>query len=224
MPLFFLFLMILPLWSCQAQDLKAYPLILEDIAQTQDSLQQAYLTADSTRQDSILLFTRDFLIQTMTQQIFPTWYGTPWDFNGTTRTPQKGQIACGYFVTNTLTDLGFDIPRVKWAQSASEVFIKQLAFGNIQRFYNKPMATIKAALQTSGNGLYLVGLDNHTGFVWVEDDKILFIHADYYNPERGVVAQPLLDQSPLTDSLYRVFGKLFSDKMLVHWLEDTLIP
>ena len=37
------------------------------------------------------------------------WIGTVWDFNGVTRTPKQGAIACGYFVTNVLTDLGFKI-------------------------------------------------------------------------------------------------------------------
>lgn len=37
------------------------------------------------------------------------WQGTPWTFNGTTNTPQKGSIACGYFVTNVLMNYGFKI-------------------------------------------------------------------------------------------------------------------
>ena len=55
------------------------------------------------------------------------WIGTKWDFNGTTRTPKKGNIACGYFVTNVLSDFGFEIKRIYLAQQASSVMIKQLS-------------------------------------------------------------------------------------------------
>lgn len=40
-------------------------------------------------------------VRQITQKVFPYWYGTKWDFNGTTEMPQEGSIACGYFVTTT---------------------------------------------------------------------------------------------------------------------------
>ena len=177
-----------------------------------------YSESDSIGQDSIISIARDYLINTMTKEVFPCWYGTKWDFNGTTRTPQKGKISCGYFVTNILTDVGFNIPRVKWAQSASEVFIKKLSFGNIDRFSNKSISTIEKYLRKSGNGLYIVGLDCHTGFVFVDNDEIRFIHADYYEPEIGVVSEKIDSHSPIADSKYRVFGKLMSDEMVLNWI------
>ena len=49
---------------------------------------------------------------------FEHWKGTPWDFNGTTRIPGQGTIACGYFVTTALQDAGFDLPRYRCGQMA----------------------------------------------------------------------------------------------------------
>lgn len=197
---------------------KDYSQFLEDIISSRDSLNKVYSAADSSKKSSIITYAREYLISKMSQELFPYWYGTPWDFNGTTRQPQKGKIACGYFVTNILTDVGFKIPRIEWAQSASEVFIKKLAFGNMNRFSNKPISEIKTFLKKSGNGLYLVGLDQHTGFVFVQDDLIRFIHADYYEPEIGVVSEEIDSNSPIANSAYRVFGKLMSVEMMINWI------
>eukprot|EP01034_Spumella_vulgaris_P002667 gene2667-3457_t len=67
---------------------------------------------------------RKYFFTLIHEHIPKYWGGTPWDFNGTTRTPKQGQIACGYFITNTLVDLGFPIDRVNLAQAASSVLIK----------------------------------------------------------------------------------------------------
>lgn len=123
-------------FSLFGQGQNRYPSIIKEIIEKRDSLMLQYSESDSMGQDSIIVMAKDYLISRMTEEIFPSWYGTKWDFNGTTRIPQEGRIACGYFITNILTDVGFNIPRVKWAQSASEVFIKKLSFGNINRFYN----------------------------------------------------------------------------------------
>jgi len=85
----------------------------------------------------VIRFSQAFLIQTITEKIFPCWYNTPCDFKGTTQQPGKGRIACGYFVTTVLRDAGFLIPRVKWAQFAPESMIHALALSaKWGRIYN----------------------------------------------------------------------------------------
>ncbi len=196
---------------------------IKAINKEQKIFQQLYKGATTENKKHLVLSTREFLTTTLTEKVFPQWYGTPWDFNGTSRTPKEGTIACGYFVTNVLSDLGFRIPRIKWAQSASEVFIKKLSFGAIDRFQGKTIQTIKEYLLNEGDGIYLVGLDNHTGFVSVLEEEICFIHADYYESETGVKSQDIEANSPLTNSQYRVFGKLFQDELLQKWLENEPI-
>lgn len=147
------------------------------------------------------------------------WYGTPWDFNGTTQIPQQGTIACGYFVNTILRDLGFKIPRVYWSQQASEYFIKKLCLEkDIKRFNKAPLDDIINYLKQEGEGLYLVGLDCHVGFILYKNSTIKFIHSSYYKPEIGVISEPLKGYNPFYHSNYKVIGKLFGQQMLENWI------
>jgi len=173
--------------------------------------------ANQISKDTIVSDARRFIFSMLTKEFFPHWYGTPWNFYGSTRTPKKGNIACGYFITTVLTDVGFDIPLTKWAQSASEIFIKKLT-PNCFKFSNKPISEIRKHLLNQGNGLYLVGLDCHTGFIVVRDSTIKFVHASYYKPEIGVMSEDIDTWNPFRDSHYRVIGKLLTNEMIVNWI------
>ena len=118
----------------------SYAQFVRNIELKRSEFNELYNNTGSQHQDSILELAREYLFNIAVNELFPYWYGTKWDFNGTTRVPGEGFIACGYFVTNTLTDMGFIIPRVKWAQSASEVFIKKLSC-TVKRFSNVPVST-----------------------------------------------------------------------------------
>lgn len=216
----------IPIFSGTAQVTnvaKAYTKLVEEIDLNRVVFSQKYTSSNTVQKDTIIKEAREYLVNTMATRLFPYWYGTKWDFNGMTRIPQKGKIACGYFVTNILTDVGFRIPRIKWAQSASEVFIKKLAKNNLKRFSNQSIDTVENYLINAGNGLYLVGLDAHTGFIYVHEKEVRFIHADYYEPEKGVVSEKLDSHSPINDSSYRIFGKLMSDEMMLQWLKQEFI-
>ena len=210
--------------SCSGQiEKKKYSTLIQDISNKRTEFKIAYTRSNSTQKNLVLRQVKSFLNTTISKDIFPHWYGTKWNFNGASRIPKKGSIACGYFVTNTLTDIGFNIPRVKWAQSASEVFIKELAPNNIKRFSNKTISEIEKYLLTSGDGIYLVGLDMHVGFIIVQDDKINFVHSNYYQPEIGVMSENINSRNPLRDSKYRIIGKLMSDEMIIAWLYNYSI-
>lgn len=202
---------------------KEYALFIKEIIVKRDSFRTKYKEANSEEKAAVIIKARKYLINSIGTELFPYWYGTKWDFNGTTRIPKKGKIACGYFITNILTDVGFNIPRVKWAQSASEVFIKKLANKQVKRFRNKSITEVEEYLVSSGSGLYVVGLDSHTGFIHVNKDEVRFVHADYYEPEKGVVSEKLNSYSPIAHSKYRVIGKLMSDEMIVSWIKKTKI-
>ncbi|SNR16861.1 hypothetical protein [Tenacibaculum jejuense] len=202
---------------------KEYVAFIKEILSKRNTFKQEYIASSPEEKKIILQKARLYLVSSIGTELFPYWYGTKWDFNGTTRIPKQGKIACGYFITNILTDVGFDIPRVKWAQSASEVFIKRLAKNKIKRFVNKPIENIEKYLVNSGDGLYLVGLDSHTGFIYVNKNKVRFIHADYYEPEKGVVSEKLNSYSPIAYSKYRVIGKLMSDEMIESWIMNKRI-
>lgn len=157
---------------------------------------------------------------TMLKRVFPYWYGTSWDFTGTTETPRKGHIACGYFVTTTLQHAGVKLHRVKLAQCASEEMIRQLvAKENIHYLSQLSMEVFVNKLKHYGNGLYIIGLDNHTGFIWIDDNEASFIHASGWFP-REVVKEALISSSVIQKSAYRVVGKISDDEaFLNNWVK-----
>jgi hypothetical protein len=158
-------------------------------------------------------------IKSLTQRVFPYWYGTDWDFNGTTETPHKGNIACGYFVTTTLQQAGVPLNRVKLAQCASEEMIRALVSKtNIHHLSNMTLSEFERKLNSYGNGLYIIGLDNHTGFIWLSDKGHFFIHSSGWFPFK-VVKDKVSESSVLKKSNYRVVGKISADEpFLKKWV------
>jgi len=203
-----------------SQEAPSYEESKKSIFEKQQYFSKTYASSDSGKQKDIVRQAQAYLTTTITDSLFSYWYGTPWNFNGTTKVPKQGTIACGYFVTAILSDAGFQIPRVKWAQSASEPVIVKIA-SNVQRFRNQPMGKLIDYLNKQGDGLYIVGLDSHVGFVSKQGNNFRFIHSNYYRPEIGVMAEPLEGHNPLNDSKYRIIGKLLDTEMVQNWINGV---
>ncbi len=140
--------------------------------------------------------------------IIPYWYGTKWNFYGDTEEPNKGTIACGYFVTTVLRDAGLRIHRIKLAQAPSEEMIRTVCIRkSIKRYSNTPMQTFITELLHLENGLYVVGLDFHAGFIYHNNKELYFIHASYQTPQM-VIKQNAMESSILASSKYKVIGKV----------------
>ncbi len=155
------------------------------------------------------------LINNFSKQLLPFWLGTRWSFYGTTVVPGDGSIACGYFVTTVLQHLGVRLNRVALAQCASEQMIKTLCSKqNINYANGVGIGAFNEAILKCGNGLYIIGLDNHTGFIWVQNKKAFFIHSSGRFPF-GVVKEEVLNNTVLTKSYYKVFGKISADKQFM---------
>jgi len=139
--------------------------------------------------------------------IHAEWMGTPWTFSGTSQTPRQGSIACGYFVTTTLEQAGVELERIRLAQAASErMILATTPSASIKRYSNASLDAFLQGVGKQGEGYYIVGLDNHTGFLKVEaNGEIAFIHS---GPGRGVVAEAPADAPELANSKYRVTGKI----------------
>jgi len=158
-------------------------------------------------------------ISAVTETIIPGWIGTPWTFNGTSEIPQKGSIACGYFVTTVLRDAGLGLARIRLAQCASEQMIVSLIQSKyIQRFRNAGMGVFMRSLEQQGYGLYIVGLDNHTGFIYNDGEEIYFIHSTFVGTG-NVQKEKAFSSVVLRQSKYKVLGKLSADeKLLNRWI------
>lgn len=187
-----------------------------------ERLKLANLYRNSVNKNDALEKTRTLLISSIDQNIFPYWYGTAWDFYGTTQTPKEGKIACGYFVTTVLRDVGVKLNRVSLAQQASENIIKSLTTEPfIKRFRNVAIDKFVEEISKLGAGLYIVGLDNHVGFILNDGNKVYFVHSSYVEPSE-VIKEIALNSPILSNSKYRVVGKISADdSFLRKWLNQS---
>ena len=148
---------------------------------------------------------KNYIFKFINNDIPNYWIGTPWSFNGTSREPQKGTISCGYFVTNTLTDFGFDINRTSLAQQASSVMIKKLC--RDIKYFGKRQDLEKYLLSKDKNQVYIVGLDFHTGFITRENKETYFIHSNYIK-NKGVTKELTQTSKALNASETFMIGTL----------------
>jgi len=208
-----------------AEKRAGYAAAKEKLSQARQSYRALYLEANTARRREIIAQARAEVLRTLTEELFPAWYGTTWAFEGVSETPGEGEIACGYFVTTLLRDAGFKVQRVKLAQQPSQRIIKTVATpDDIKLTYEKPIAEIESQLTTTGAGLYIVGLDQHTGFVFNDGAANFFIHSSYYRPPFSVTREPVTGHNPLYHSKYRMIGKILGDAMMRKWILGEDFP
>lgn len=152
------------------------------------------------------------------EQITLYWIGTPWDFNGITQKPNEGFIACGYLVTTILRDAGVQINRVKMAQCASEQMITSLT-SNKENYSKLSFTEFITRVKLKGVGISIIGLDNHTGFLYNDGKELYFIHSSFVGD--GKVAKEIASEnSILKNSRYKVVGFISQDeKFIKKWLK-----
>ncbi|WP_397364388.1 hypothetical protein [Olleya sp. R77988] len=165
-----------------------------------------------------------YLYHKLINDITPHWYGTTWDFNGHTNTPNEGLIACGYFVSTTLKHLGFNLNRYKMAQQAALNEAKALQPKQDLKIYsNLTFKSLKSELnQVYNDGIYLVGLDNHVGYLLIKDKELYFLHSSYCDNK---VVIELAETSPCFRSNLYVFAEITTnDDLIKKWMfNETLV-
>ena len=165
----------------------------------------------------------DYLIN----DIIPFWYGTEWDFNGYTNTPNKGVVACGYFVSTTLKHMGLNINRYTLAQQAPHnealtfepdsnllIFNTDTLFetNEFSGFFKKLEAKLKP-------GLYFVGLDSHVGYLLVKKNKAYFIHSNYI--DGYVMSERIFNSAAFRSSIYYIADITYNDNLIKQWLLNS---
>lgn len=155
-----------------------------------------------------------YLYAKLINTIVPHWYGTPWDFNGHTNTPNDGEIACGYFVSTTLRHLDFNLNRYKMAQAAGldEARLLQ-SKSDIKTYSNLSFKQLKHKINSVySDGIYFVGLDNHVGYILIKDKELYFLHSSYCVDK---VIIELAETSPCFNSNLYVFAEITTNKKLI---------
>jgi hypothetical protein len=143
----------------------------------------------------------------ITDSLAPYWYGTVWNFYGTTQTPNSGTIACGYFVTSLVRDAGIPVQRIRLAQqTASKIITTLCTPKSIKKFADKQKMLAYFGAYPNET-LFIIGLDCHVGFVAKQNNQLYFIHSSYVQP--AVVKRELLQESvPINNSKMWMLGEL----------------
>jgi hypothetical protein len=163
------------------------------------------------------------VIQAEVGRLARQWLGTRWGLGAPqTRTPGAGKINCGTFVGTVLRDAGFVVDVEHLQRQPSQLIIASfVGAGRTRKWSNAPMDRFLADLRRMGPGLYIIGLDFHVGFLLQTDDDVRFVHASYLT--RTVVDEPAALAQPISDSKYRVVGKILDRGNVRDWLEGNRI-
>ncbi|WP_179021680.1 hypothetical protein [Winogradskyella forsetii] len=201
----------------QFQSKEDYISLIEGIKTDKTYFENLYQTNRFKAIDSA----SSYLHSKLLNAIVPHWYGTEWDFNGHTNTPNDGEIACGYFVSTTLKHLGFNLNRYKMAQQAGLTEARMLQPRSELKIYSG--LTFKALKQKINlvytDGIYFVGLDNHVGYMVIKDQEIYFLHSSYCVDK---VLIELAEFSPCFISNLYVFAEITTNRSLVsQWISNT---
>lgn len=166
---------------------------------------------------------RQLLIATLSDSMFVCWYGTQWDFNGTSTAPRTGKIACGYFVTTLIRDAGFDIKHTELAQCASQTMINTLCpEAHTKIITGGKVDKVKEHLLSKNDGIFLIGLDTHTGFVVKSGNGLRVVHSNYTMWTDGVMSEPFDNASVIQYNNYFVIGDfLSSDSTIINWINGS---
>ena len=81
---------------------------------------------------------------------------------------------------------------------------------NIHSFYNGSFKALYTFIAQNGYGLYIIGLDNHTGFIYNDGQEIYFIHSSFVGP-RCVQQEKVMDSWILKGSGCHILGEISGD-------------
>lgn len=170
----------------------------------------------------------DMFEKWLIDSVVPYWYGTPWDFNGYSNVPNEGVIACGYFVSTTLKHMGIHLNRYQMAQQAALTEIKCLEpNGEAIVFYKKGddvEGLCKQIRDSLDDGLYMLGLDFHVGYLHLTPEGMFFIHSAYYDPLE-VTREKAVSSMAFAGSSGFAIGRISHNPYLIKsWLKGSSVP
>lgn len=177
---------------------------------------------DSIKQE-VLRKAGDTLTTLLYNTLFPYWYGTPWAFEGYTDVPQKGETACGYFVSTTLKHAGFNVNRYKLAQQSPriEAISIQLSDSVLLLRNISPRQLRTYFLGNKADGLYFTGLSAHVGYLLKKKNELFFIHANYMGSEGVCIEKAEYSAALANSSLYYVAGITHNRDLVYKWISGA---
>ena len=200
---------------------RSYAATKADIGLLRTALSEGLRTGDISLDHIKSVFT-DHLVD----RIIPHWYGTPWSFEGHTTVPNQGKIACGYFISTTLRDMGIRLNRYKLAQKSPIDEAKVISCGTTIHSVDKdnPEAAMEAIDGLTSEGLSFIGFDKgHVGYLLKRDGRLFLIHSNYFAP--GLVCMEPLETSRVFNSFtkFHIVAISNNDRLLQRWLNSTIV-
>ncbi|WP_299253595.1 hypothetical protein [uncultured Aquimarina sp.] len=175
---------------------KDYRLVKSQIKNVQLKLNNKELSIDSIS---------NVFKYSLIYRIITFWEGTEWSFEGHTSIPKRGKIACGYFVSTTLRDIGINLNRYKLAQQSPINEAKSLALNTkvIEIAEDSNEENIIKINNSLKNGIHFIGFDSsHVGYIFKDNGQLYLIHSNYIN-RKGVEIEKI--QNSLVFASYNKF-------------------
>ncbi|MBN2576634.1 MAG: hypothetical protein JXP73_18865 [Deltaproteobacteria bacterium] len=176
---------------------------------------------------------RRTVLNAVTETIFPAWMATPWGLGPDStalRPHQPGMVVgCSYFVTGVLLNAGLRLSsRARFAQAPSLLMQRALTpdARDLHRYPGLRLDVLTRRLLALGDGVYIVGLNIHTGFLVIKAGTVRVVHASYAPPQQ-VVDEALGESAVIALSRRRgyVVTPIFKDDRLVdYWLSGRRVP
>lgn len=199
------------------EESKNYKTVKQEILTERNQLGSLELDMDSIG----TIFKRSLL-----NKIIPFWEGTEWSFEGHTSKPKLGKIACGYFVSTTLQDIGLNLNRYRLAQQSPINEAKSLAISTEIKEYNESteLKNISAIKEELKDGIHFIGFDqSHVGYNLKQNEDLYLIHSNYINAE-GVEIERINESEVFKSySKYYIVELSTNEDLLNHWKNNKRI-
>jgi hypothetical protein len=162
----------------------------------------------------------------LVDKIIPHWYGTPWSFGGHTAIPNQGKIACGYFISTTLRDMGVNLNRYKLAQKSPIDEAKMISCGSAinKVVQDAPEKAFEEIDYLTKEGLYFIGFDEgHVGYLLKREGELFLIHSNYFSPI-SVCMEPLKESRVFKRfTKFHLVSISHNDALLQRWLDNGAV-
>jgi hypothetical protein len=177
---------------------------------------------------------RAFIERTLIDDVFPAWMGMPSGGGPTalaTMPHQPGMsINCSGFLTAALQNAGLLLQSRNRFVQAPALWIQRALLPPdrpVHRYGTLPAAQLQDRLVAElGDGIYVVGLDIHVGFLVIRGGRVSFVHSSYTDPGT-VVDEPLVASLAIALSQRKGYwvSPLFQDDRLIDmWLHRQPVP
>jgi len=193
-----------------------------EIRNIRKTLNNQLLTLSEPKKTSFLDSTKNYLLDVIVNQILPHWYGTAWDFDGYTTIPKTGSISANYLITTVLMHAGFKLNRYKLAKLHAFDLVNSVC-DSVFRFLPEDYEEFQKIIEKNlTEGLYLVGMDAHIGFILLKNKKIYFIHVNYLEPAE-VLIELAENSEALRESVSYHIGKIDTNLLTIKWIRQEEI-